>query len=324
MESANENSPSEGRSPGQQLVQLRQAAGLSLAYMAERMNLTEDYIAALEADEFEKLPPEPYVLGYYRTYARLLNVQPQPLLSSYRKLRNLPDEAPAVISGTERTPNDLHRRPMVLDRNTRLSGQKRGAGNSLYVIIAVALVAVWLLVSLLADKSAEVVITAPEGASVELAVPRDSAAGSPETLDSTKSTGDAPLSQEAEAEFDIEVPGETAAAPPEFPSASAGEAEPAAPVAAEPVVQVLDQLSFSFSGECWLEVTDANGDVLAATLYQNGDSAQLAGVAPFVIMLGNVRAVQLQLNGEAVALRAADNRKTLRMTLDKPKSAAAQ
>lgn len=337
MESTNEHSPLEEKSPGQQLVELREAAGLSLAYVAEQMNLTEYYITSLEADEFSKLPPDPYVLGYYRTYARLLNISPQPLISSYRKLRQLPDETPGLASatgsGTTRTASDLYRKPMVLDRNTRLSGKKKGAGVSIYVIAAVILVAIWIVVSLLADKTDPVVVVAPEGAALEIAVSGNT--DSPADL------------AEVSDEFDIDVPDQTALDTPELSvgetaesaavgaesvaaveSAATGEsaaaAEPAAPAVAEVSAPVLDQLSFVFSGECWLEVTDANGDILAATLYQEGDSAQLAGVAPFEIMLGNVRAAQLQLNGEAVALRALDNRKTLRMTLEKPKSATAE
>lgn len=337
MESANEHSQSNEKSPGQQLRELREAAGLSLAYVAEQMNLTEFYIASLEADEFAKLPSDPYVLGYYRTYARLLNISPQPLISSYRKLRQLPDETPVLASGsgTTRTASDLYRKPMVLDRNTRLSGKKKGAGISLYVIVAVILVAIWILVSLLAGKTDTVVITAPEGASLEIAVPGNTGISAVLPTDSEQpETSGEPLPQAAD-ELDVEVPGQTAVDTPEPLAAETDETqvggtefaatvEPVAPAVAEVRAPALDRLSFVFSGECWLEVTDANGDILAATLYQEGDSAQLAGVAPFEIMLGNVRAAQLQLNGEAVALRALDNRKTLRMTLDKPKSATAE
>ena len=41
----------------------------------------------------------------------------------------------------------------------------------------------------------------------------------------------------------------------------------------------------------------------------------LEGVAPFEVMLGNVRAAQLQLNGEPVTLIPNGNRKTLRTTV---------
>ncbi|WP_439136133.1 DUF4115 domain-containing protein, partial [Pseudomaricurvus sp.] len=75
------------------------------------------------------------------------------------------------------------------------------------------------------------------------------------------------------------------------------------------------ELTLVFSDECWLEVTDAHGDVVAANLYQAGATATLVGVAPFEVMLGNVRAVQLTLNGESVTLTPNGNRKTLRATV---------
>lgn len=321
MESTNQHPLLDDKSPGQQLRELRQAAGLTVAYVAERMHLHEDYINALEADDFDQLPPQPYVLGYYRSYARLLNIQSEPLLRRYRKLRHLPEDA--LPPPSELSTKELYRKPMVLDRNPRLGGRK-GSGRSLYLLLALALAGVWLGSIQLAKKNEEVVTEpAPEGAAVELAVPV-----TPEPEAEVEPLPEAPeelsaAAQEAESEFDIEIPAEIAV------DASESAADADAEIAAEPdsalpeqVAQVRDQLNFSFSDECWLEVTDANGDILAATLYQNGDTAQLTGVAPFVVMMGNVRAVQLQLNGEAVEMRPLEGRKTLRMTLDKPKSTA--
>ena len=109
---------------------------------------------------------------------------------------------------------------------------------------------------------------------------------------------------------------------------SAQEPEPAAVVTAvadtttaapAPVEAVLDdELMFSFTGECWVEVSDAKGDVLFTDLQQPGDSLRLTGQAPFKVMLGNARVVALQLNGEPVNTQPGSNRNTLRMTVGQP------
>ncbi len=64
----------------------------------------------------------------------------------------------------------------------------------------------------------------------------------------------------------------------------------------------LDSISFSFTEECWLEVSDARGDVLMADLQSAGSSLQLQGTAPFDVKLGNSPAVKIELNGDQVAI----------------------
>jgi cytoskeleton protein RodZ len=92
-------------------------------------------------------------------------------------------------------------------------------------------------------------------------------------------------------------------------------AEPERVAVSEGLNSTLDTLVLSFSGECWLEVTDARGDVLSADLQQDGDQVILQGEAPFEVMLGNVRVVTAVLNDEPVELKPRGFRKTLRTTI---------
>jgi cytoskeleton protein RodZ len=64
----------------------------------------------------------------------------------------------------------------------------------------------------------------------------------------------------------------------------------------------LDSIAFSFTEECWLEVSDARGDVLVADLQSAGSSLQLQGTAPFDVKLGNSPAAKIELNGDQVAI----------------------
>ena len=63
-----------------------------------------------------------------------------------------------------------------------------------------------------------------------------------------------------------------------------------------------EQLEFAFSGECWLEVTDGDGDDVYGDLNRDGDIVTLYGVAPFRILLGRATAVTLRYNREDVDL----------------------
>src|SRR5690625_8040425 len=64
----------------------------------------------------------------------------------------------------------------------------------------------------------------------------------------------------------------------------------------------LDLLELNFTDECWLVVTDAQGDVLVTDLIQPGRELNLQGQAPFEVRMGNAHAVQLSLNGTAYEL----------------------
>jgi cytoskeleton protein RodZ len=63
-----------------------------------------------------------------------------------------------------------------------------------------------------------------------------------------------------------------------------------------------DKLDFYFRDECWVEVSDANGDVLVTELQMKDTQLTLKGQSPFEIKLGNAPSVSLKLNDENVAL----------------------
>ena len=62
----------------------------------------------------------------------------------------------------------------------------------------------------------------------------------------------------------------------------------------------LDEINFIFHAECWLEVSDSRGDVLATELQASGSKLNLVGKAPFDVKLGNAPAVAIQLNGKKI------------------------
>lgn len=51
------------------------------------MRLSPAMIKALESENFAELPDPPYVRGYLRSYARLDDSDPQPLIRTYEVLR---------------------------------------------------------------------------------------------------------------------------------------------------------------------------------------------------------------------------------------------
>ena len=56
------------------------------------------------------------------------------------------------------------------------------------------------------------------------------------------------------------------------------------------------RLSLNFTGDCWTEVSDATGQRLFFRMGRNGESVEVAGVAPFTVLFGNVDNVRVQVN----------------------------
>ena len=76
-----------------------------------------------------------------------------------------------------------------------------------------------------------------------------------------------------------------------------------------------DTLSLTFTEECWVNVVDADGEVIISRLYSPGDSVQVKGKAPFEIILGNVNGASITLNGQPATLNPNGLNRILRLTL---------
>ncbi len=74
-------------------------------------------------------------------------------------------------------------------------------------------------------------------------------------------------------------------------------------------------VQLTFSGECWAEVYDARGWRLLFGFGHAGTTQDLSGVPPFRLVLGNVEAVAVAIEGTPVELPAATPGERLRVSL---------
>lgn len=75
-------------------------------------------------------------------------------------------------------------------------------------------------------------------------------------------------------------------------------------------------LSITYSGDCWTEITDASGRRLFFELGKAGRTVDLAGEAPFNVLFGNAANVSITVNGRSFDIPAADRRgRTARLTI---------
>ncbi|MCJ7838844.1 MAG: helix-turn-helix domain-containing protein, partial [Burkholderiales bacterium] len=71
----------EQASPGRALASIRAELKLSVADVSQQIKYSARQIEAIEADDYAKLPGTTFVRGMIRSYAKLLQIDPAPLLA---------------------------------------------------------------------------------------------------------------------------------------------------------------------------------------------------------------------------------------------------
>ena len=84
---------------GELFKQRREALGLDLREISNTLRIKYAYLKALEDGDMENLPPEVYVKGYIHEYAKVLNIDPEPVISSYKQLIAQPEPAQSKPAG---------------------------------------------------------------------------------------------------------------------------------------------------------------------------------------------------------------------------------
>ncbi|MDD5249870.1 MAG: helix-turn-helix domain-containing protein [Rhodocyclaceae bacterium] len=265
--------------PGRFLREARETANLTVFEVAQSLKFSARQIEALEADDFGALPPgNTFQRGFVRGYAKLLKLDPLPLLAMLdaRAPAALPDVRAPQNMGVAATPVTARRRS---SRPMMLASAALGA-------VAVAL-AVWNYLGMpsapVAARSAPAAAPASETTAVQ-----------------------AP-------EIRVEqAPAVAATGPAAGPAAGTAAAGPATAVAAPPDLR---QLVFTFQDKSWVEVTDATQHVIFSAENAPGTRQAVSGKPPFQIVVGNAAKVELQYDDHQVDLKPYTRAEVARLTL---------
>lgn len=74
------------KSPGQLLKQAREAQALSIAEVAQKMRLSAQVVKDIEHDDYQHIGAVIYVRGYLRSYAKLVSLEEDTVLSAFDEL----------------------------------------------------------------------------------------------------------------------------------------------------------------------------------------------------------------------------------------------
>jgi cytoskeleton protein RodZ len=314
--------------PGSQLRKARERQGLEQAKVAAQLHLSQALIQALEWDDYEKLPSAVFVQGYLRNYARLLGVDEDAVISAYQELNPRADQAPLPRNQPDNVARELHGDHRLIRFMTW----------GVVVVLGVMLFFWWQgRMSLPGPEPAptaeesgsmaptEILPTPMESIPEPSASAQEAAPPPSELAESPQPTVVEPPQEEPPVEPDMTGSVTPAEAPPaeappaEIPSEPVQPAEtapvasaeqPAAPMPAGSVV-------FEFTGPCWVEVRDPTGRArIIGEMHEGVRKVLDAQLGPFEVVLGDINAVRLTVNGQAYDLKRRTRGKVARFTLD--------
>ncbi len=292
----------------------REQAGLTAAQAAAALHLDQDIVEAIEAGRFERLPGGPYGRGYVGSYARLLKLDADEMTALFDAAGGS-----APIESTVRVP--LKRRRRMADVAERRLGWLFGG-----IVIAVLLGAgavlwmVWRAYDwpFMEDDAAQEAEVAGQPEAPAESTPSPSEAPAAIEVESQPEGAEPQPEEDADPLTDaVEEADEQTTDVPDAPASPPEPAEPATDAAAvtEDAADELDeivvvdsdepflaQVTFTFSGDSWVEVTDGGGQKIHADLGRNGDVVTVPGEPPFELLIGYAPAVQVTYNGDPVAL----------------------
>jgi len=269
-------------SPGGKLARAREAQNLSIIEVARHLKLTPAQVEALEADEFDRLPGRVFVRGFIKNYAKLVRLDPAPLL------RQIESEIPQAAPVAE----------MRLEREVALPVERKSrwpvfAGIAFLIVAALAVYEFGFNEDRPngtgeSSTTTESAAVGPSAAPTSPAVPAPAATPAAPATPTVASA--APISPTAPA-AEIERPRNAAAA--DKPDMQ-GQSRPAAPGER--------QLHFRFSDDSWVEIRDRDNKVIFSKLNRAGGEERVSGTPPLRLVVGNAQKVQLTADARPIDL----------------------
>lgn len=286
MEQFSENSAGQGDSSaaipavslGKTLREARERLGLSVADAAHQTKLAPRQIEALEADDFRHLPEMPFVRGFVRSYAKMLQLDAQPLLEALPQTKAPP--MPLVPVSVEVPFPSAH------------SPQRQNLmwlGAALLLSVLVVAFAVWHFTTPPAKPESaqvETPVPLPDKMQIIAASPVAEAGAIAPPVESLSAEVAQPVSSSAEKTRISKV---ATQAQPEKPAAKSDSPQTTA-------------LRLTFDKESWAEIRDKDDKILSSQVNPRSSELHLKGQAPFSLVIGHAASVQLYYRGKQVDL----------------------
>ncbi len=284
---------------GTLLKNKRESQGMTQKQVADRLRLRVSVIDDIENNRFESQQVSTFTRGYLRSYAKLVALDENIVLSALEQTVEIAPKADdaEMQSFSRKTKHEKH--------DSRIM-----ALTWIIALVITGISAVWWWQNQ-QENSLDQVVT---DANIEAPQP-----GAEDLVDIDKISTDeliaitpAEVVTPSPVEMTPEVNDEVAVQEVEEPVAIVEE------VVEEPAVIVpegLSLLTMKFESDCWIQVQDANGKTLVTGTRKPGQDVELTGKAPFKVILGAPEGVTMTFASEPVDLSRYTAGKVARFTL---------
>ena len=262
---------------GEELLRARQACGLEITDVAQQLKFAPRQLEALEQERFDLLPGATIARGMLRNYARLLKLDPEPLIQRMADRLDAPDSN------------------RLAERFSQPVPFSDGARRATFIYFGLSLGILALVGGLVYEWRHE--RTPPQEAAA-------SSAPSPE-----------PRTSPIAAQPAVAAPAELPPLAMTQPSASLDPQEHPAAAPAKPVATGPNRLVVRCEEEAWLEVRDSAGRVLVSSLQPAGTERVLRTRPPLTLVIGNAWHVQVTFNDRPIDLKPHTRVEVARLTV---------
>jgi cytoskeleton protein RodZ len=331
---------------GEVFVSVRNAKKLEIKDISDNLRLSIKQIGALESNDFASLPQPVITRGFIRNYARLLEVDAEPLLASYRA--RMPEALPSALN----VQTSMHQ---IMTIKATKSWLKYIIGSMLVLLLTL----VWYLymnyMPRNTKKSPENAIVASSNAVTTTTLPLPLPLPLPEVaLPAAERMVDSSVEAGVEAGVSGEAKDAYSAAPLPAKEQSANTSVPqnsqlpkvatedfntlkanAARLALEPLsnqvivadanksvlkptnsIAAVKSVAISVSEQTWVRVTDKTGAVVYEKMLGANSEDGFDGLPPFKMLIGNAKATKLTFLGQPVDLLPSTKNNVAHVTLE--------
>ena len=306
--------------PGATLASQREAMGWTVEQVAEQLKLAVRQVVAIEAGDYAALPSPAVTRGFVRAYAKILRLDPAPLVAMCPADNPTLADDGGAVRGNRQTSFSHSRYPTHGKRASLPLAWIAGV-----VVVAASGFAAWhfglvklpgrdnaAATDLVASTPAETTSVATTQANDPVHNPSVPLISVPAPADANANTNSAPATTPVAPAAVTTAPATGAVATPAVtppPAATTASAPAAAPAAGA------NTLVLNVREDSWIEVKPQGGKALISRLVRAGstETVEVPGTATLVV--GNPTAVTATLRGAAVALPPVPGKTIARVTI---------
>ncbi len=282
---------------GAELRQAREARRRSVSDVAAKLNLTKSVIDNLEVGAWDRLNGRTYARGYLNSYANFLGLSATDILAQFDQ--EYQEELPP-----------LKARKRVAGKGYAKKNRRRFPWGKL-ILLGLIIVVIGFVYQQWPGIKAKVMSEMGMESNDAEILSSDIGGASPGSNITPQQVEQSDRENRAEQIGSNQVtalalPSLTAETPIIVDSDNSSGSNAVVSTPTESAIPVRSQqqidpmqgtLALAFSGECWVEVKDANGKTLLNEIKKSGEQIVLIGKSPLQIALGDASRVKVRFNG---------------------------